>query len=108
MTPYPASYQDGVSFGFHPVSSGLSAAGIRFLGLPTPTGGFPFLAVGFLDLRGTVLSRPHWGYHVPHVGDMTGEGALSTPGVMVPWKFLTRWSFLYPNIPVAAHYGHHA
>jgi hypothetical protein len=53
----------------------LSAAGIRFLEHPIPTGDFcrPY---GWL----TEIFRPRWGYHVPHLGAATGVGALSTPG----------------------------
>jgi len=58
----------------------LSAAGLRFLDLPTPTEEF-CRPCGWLT---GISLRPHWGYHVPHLGATTGEGALSTPGSWCP------------------------
>jgi len=58
----------------------LSAAGFCFLEHPFPTEEFchPY---GWLT---EVFFRPHWGYHVSHHGDLTGKGALSTPGSWCP------------------------
>ena len=53
-----------------------SAAGFCFLEHPIPTEEF-CRPCGWLT---GFYSRPHWGYHVPHYGAATGEGALSTPG----------------------------
>src|SRR5579871_5409360 len=59
----------------------LSADGIRFLGLPAPS--------GELDLpcgRLTGCARPHRGFHVPHLRDAMGEGVLSTVVTRVSQK----------------------
>src|SRR3954467_11464529 len=53
----------------------LSAAGIRFFGLLFPPGISALLAVGLPSNR----SDPGRGFHVPHIRDATGLGALFTP-----------------------------
>src|SRR5262249_54955176 len=61
------------------ISCCLSTGSFRFLILPVPTEDFyiPYgLLTGSLDL----LTRPHWGFHVPHGGDSTGEDAFCTAG----------------------------
>src|SRR5262249_37090858 len=45
-----------------------------------PPGTWAFLTVG---LPGTHASGPGRGFHVPHLQDTTGGGALSTPGPAV-------------------------
>ena len=59
----------------------LAAAGLRFSGLLVPAGelGRPY---GWLTGRSTA-PRPHRGYHVPLLGDATGEDEPFTPE---PWR----------------------
>ena len=64
----------------------LSAAGLRFLDLPIPTEEFG-CPRGWLT--GEYISRPHWGYHVPHRGAITGVGVLFTPGSRCPLYSVT-------------------
>ena len=64
-----------------PVSCCLSATGIRFSVTLFPPGNWAFLTVG---LPGTTcVPGPRRGFHVSHLRDTTGVGALSTPGTAV-------------------------
>lgn len=63
-----------------PVSRCLSAAGICFLGRPTPAGDLGF---SHGRLTGPQRSGPQRHYHVPLARDTTGQGAPSTPGTAV-------------------------
>jgi hypothetical protein len=61
-----------------PVSCCLSATGIRFSVTLFPPGNWAFLTVG---LPGTTcVPGPRRSFHVSHLRDTTGVGALSTPG----------------------------
>jgi hypothetical protein len=61
------------------VSCCLSAAGIRFLGLPVPAQGFRFSHDRPTHHRNMV--GPRRGFHVPHERDTGGSGAPCTPGL---------------------------
>jgi hypothetical protein len=59
---------------------GLSAAGIRFSILPSPTGDLDLPHGRFTTI---LLGGPHRGLHVPHEGGVLGVGASCTPGPSV-------------------------
>jgi hypothetical protein len=64
-----------------PVSRCLSAAGIRFSGLPAPAGELkPSSRPACRQAR---PAGPHRGCHVPHGRDAAGVGAAWTPGTVV-------------------------
>ena len=77
-----APFRDGPVKGpIQPVMSSrcLSAAGLRFLDHPLPTGASDLSCEDRTD-----QVRPQWGSHVPHDQASTGVGAFYTPGAWCP------------------------
>jgi len=76
VSPYPPSYGFLVPFGWQ---HSLLDPSFAHWGLPSP--------LRFIYSRYRCPLRPHWGFHVSHVRDTTGEDAFSTAGTGCPFPW---------------------